>query len=545
MRFSRVVLAHAVVVVLLAALTKAAEPSGSADDGGQDNAVAVFNETINKHGLVLVEFSHKDDGNAQKLGVQSQAAADRLGMFLMFLRVDCATTPSLQNAYNITKFPTIMLFSQGQHATYDGPLVAEDIVLFGVSAYQQIRAMLEQNAETAAQPPAPQLRMLTTTVQALRFVEINEVSVVGFFENEQGAAGFASFASKTFQDRADVGMAAVVEASVHESFRIKDVPKVVMFKKDEPTVTYTGNCSDAVKLAAWASMHGTIQVRQLDAQKFSEISSSEIPVVLLFFEDVKKASEIKKMMQELAPEFLDVLTFYIVHTPQFSSIAEQFGLPLEGDRVVVLYPPKGHHYVMPANTSLTIDSLRDYLNEYLADGLQRTLRSELPKKPFTPGSVQVAVTTTLMDIINDDKTDVLMEFCKPGLQDCALLGAVTDQVAKAAENITSFRVARINIDANEVSAFFELPHVPLLLLFRAANKTGISYNGAATPVNILQFVANYSSMENFPIPEKLLSEVAVEESDETKQKTNEDESKVEDAALAHVTSTLHGMKDEV
>jgi len=531
--------------VLLAVYARAEDKADVEAPGSEEEAaVAVFNETISKHGLVLVEFSHKDDENAQKLGVQSQAAADRLGMFLMFLRVDCASAPSLQSTYNITTYPTIMLFSQGQRAVYDGPMVAEDIVLYGVSAYQQIRAMLEQKAESSAQPPVPELRVLSTTVQTLRFVEIHDVAVIGFFDNEESAQGFASFAAKASQDRADIGIAAVTEPSTRTAFKVKDTPRVVMFKRDEPTVTFTGNCSDAAKLAAWASMHGTIQVRQLDAQKFSEISSSEIPVVLLFFQETDKGMEMKKMLQELAPEFLDVLTFYLVNGPQFPTITKQFGIPHEGERAVVLYPPKGYHYVMPANRSLTIDNLRDYLNEYLADGVQRTLRSEpIPPKPFTRGAVQTAVTSTMMEIINDSKHDVLMEFCKPGLEDCTTLSVVTDQVAKVAENITTFKVARINVEANEVSAYFELPHIPLLLLFRASNKTGISYNGVATPLQILQFASNHSSTEPFAIPDKLLAEDnSATTSEEEEQKAQEEHSKIEDMAVAHVTSTLHAMQ---
>merc|ERR1712196_728717 len=131
--------------------------------------------------------------------------------------------------------------------------------------------------------------------------------------------------------------------------KIAEVPKVVMFKTGEPTVHYEGNCSDATKLAAWTSLNGNILVRELDAQKLSEISSSEIPVFLLLHTNTTNVNERKKILQQLAPEFTDVLSFYFADIQNFPGLARQVGLHPDAERSVVLYPPKGHHYVVPEN----------------------------------------------------------------------------------------------------------------------------------------------------------------------------------------------------
>ena len=78
-----------------------------------------------------------------------------------------------------------------------------------------------------------------------------------------------------------------------------------------------------------------------------------------------QGNEIKQMLQDLAPEFTDVLLFYLASmwplsllilfltstfSDNFQAIAQQFGLDTKDDRLVVLYPPKVHmyHYTVTA-----------------------------------------------------------------------------------------------------------------------------------------------------------------------------------------------------
>jgi len=245
------------------------------------------------------------------------------------------------------------------------------------------------------------------------------------------------------------------------------------------------------------------------------------------------------MLRELAPEYMDVVSFYAVNIPQFPIIAQQVGLHADEERAVVLFPPKGHHYVVPKNVSLTVDGIREYLDEYLADRIPRSIRSlPVPREPFTRGSVQVAVTSTLPEIIKDEHHDVLLELCKAGSKDCATLGAVVDQVAAATENVTTFKVVRIDVDANEVSALFEFPHVPLLLLFKAQNKTAISYNGVASPANILQMVSKTSSTP-FEVPQYIIdAEAQKSDGQDDEGAQAQKAAELEALALEQVSATL-------
>jgi len=393
--------------------------------------------------------------------------------------------------------------------------------------------------------PAPNVRTLSTTVQALRFIDIHEVSIIGFFDeaDQEGPAGFANFISST-QGNLDSGFGVVTSPSVHNAFKISTTPKIVMFKKDEPTVTFQGNSSNLSKLKAWVATNGNILVRHMDAQKLSDISSSEIPVTLFFYANAAQGNEIKQMLQDLAPEFTDVLLFYLASIDNFQAIAQQFGLDTKDDRLVVLYPPKGHHFIMPANVSLTIDNIRDFLNEYLADRVQRSLRSQPPpKETFTPGTVQVTVANTLMEVIGDAKKDVLLELCQPGVSECPLLSNIINQVARATKNVTTLKVARINVELNEVTAFFDIPHVPLLLFFKAQNKTALSYSGVATPGKILEYIST-SATHTFEIQEEMTAEfdpIVEEEPNESQSKLKN----IEEQAMAHVANTLHGMGNTI
>jgi len=441
--------------------------------------------------------------------------------------------------------------SQGQTLKYDGEMKAEDIVMFGVSAYQQVRANMQQKQETeaAAAKPVSELRELKTTVQALRFIDINDVSVIGFFDpsDEAAQAGFKTFVAKSSQSGVAHGM--ITSELPRKDFKVKETPKVIMFKTmGEKPVAFKGNCSDPNKLAAWAQLNGNIPVRHLDAQKIQDISSSTTPVVLYFHGNATKGVKGKEMLRELADEFTDVLVFYMADYGSFGGLAQQVGLHTTEDSVVILYPPKGHHFKMPQKATLTSDTMREFFNDYLADRVQRTLRSQpAPVEPWAHGKVQVAVTTTLLDIIKDDKQDVLLELCKPSMEDCATLGGVMDSTAKAVEHVKTFKVVRVDVESNEVSALFEIPHVPLLLFFPAQNKTGVSYNGAATEAKILEYVASQASTP-FEVPTAVKEAEQMEKAQAQAQKvapTPEEVAKVEAQAAEQVSAMLHKMKTDL
>ena len=424
--------------------------------------------------------------------------------------------------------------------------------MFGVSAYQQVRAMIQSKQEaeaTAAAKPASELRQLHTTVQALRFIDINDIAIIGFFDasDEAAQSGFKAFVAKSSQ--AGVAHGIVTSELPRTDFKVKETPKVIMFKTmGEKPVAFKGNCSDPNKLAAWASLNGNIPVRHLDAQKISDISASTTPVVLYFHGNQSKGIKGKEMLRELADEFTDVLVFYMADYASFGGLAQQFGLQTTEDNVVILYPPKSHHFKMPKQTAITSDNMREFFNDYLADRVQRTLRSQpAPTEPWAQGKVHVAVTSTLMDIIRDEKKDVLLELCKPSLQDCATLAGVMDATAKAAESITTFKVARVDVEANEVSALFEIPHVPLLLFFPAQNKTGVSYNGPATVANIMEYAATKASTP-FEVP-AAVKEAEKKQKEKEKSKvaepTAEEVARAESQAAEQVSAMLHKMQATV
>jgi len=152
--------------------------------------------------------------------------------------------------------------------------------------------------------------------------------------------------------------------------------------------------------------------------------------------------------------------------------------------------------------------------------------------------VQTAITTTFKDIVEDSKTDVLLELCRPEVQDCAIVGSLLDQLAKLAINITTFKVVRIDVGANEVNAFMDVPHVPMVLFFPANNKTALSYNGVASMSNITDFVSKTAS-HPFSIS------IAAVEPEPVKPDRVTETANSETEALSHVANTLHRLQSNV
>ena len=108
----------------------------------------------------------------------------------------------------------------------------------------------------------------------------------------------------------------------------------------------------------------------------------------------------------------------------------------------------------------------------------------------------------------------------------------------------AFKVVRVDVDANEVSALFEIPHVPLLLFFPAQNKTGISYNGAATEAKILEHASKHASTP-FEVPTRLREIEQKEAVEQKKEPTPEEVAKVEAQAAEQVAALLRDSKREL
>ena len=144
--------------------------------------------------------------------------------------------------------------------------------------------------------PAPNVRTLSTTVQALRFIDIHEVSIIGFFDeaDQEGNSNSKTVLTTLtaygcqvllglpisypapkailtlalvlsllhlFTMRKCILWSSVVKLTrVSTRFKISTTPKIVMFKKDEPTVTFQGNSSNLSKLKAWVATNGNILV---------------------------------------------------------------------------------------------------------------------------------------------------------------------------------------------------------------------------------------------------------------------------------------------
>jgi len=471
-------------------LVAAAEESTESTEESQRQ---LFNQTVHKHPLSLVEFSR---AGSEINTTETENAAETLSLLMPSMKVDCASIPSLQVQYNVTSFPTIMLFSHGQHLKYSGAMNAKDIVMFGISAYQSIRSQIKAEEEQSATPgKPPPVRSLSTVAQALRFIDINDVAIIAFLDekNEEALGVIRELSAQIANKRADLGIAVSTASSVQAAFQAKTLPKLVMFKTGEKTVTYSGDLQYK-KLIAWISLHGSIQVQELDVQKVQAVSSSETPIVFFFYSASSNAASAKDMLLQLAPEFTDVLQFYVVDINNFRGLAKQVGIFSDIDKkVVIVFPPKGHHFTMPGEEKPNVDSMRNFFNDYLADKVPRTLRSGPPTKVCEPGAVQSLVTTTFKEVVEDTNADVLVELCKPDVTECGAIGVMLDQLAKAAEGISTFKIARADVAANEISAFLEVSHVPQVLFFPANNKTGLPYDGIATVAKIADFVSEHAS----------------------------------------------------
>jgi len=545
----RVLIVCAAVVVFALAASASAPDAAAAPLHGVESeptaptadALAELEAVVQQHDVVLTAFVHPDNTKCTELDTDFLTVAERMAFFMAFVRVDCAKEPAVQQAYNVTKFPTLLLMRKNQTSIeYTGPLVANDIVFFALQANYERLAELQRQKVAGAEQNQNESKLnfgaveLSTAAQVASYTDYHDVTVLGVFSSKDDpAAKVFSTAATTFTSRQDMGFAAVYSSKMASMLGASETPAIRLSTKDGKLLSYSGNFTSKVKITRWVSMNGVILLKKFDDSKLISVMNGS-PALFFFHTAETMESSMKQLLEEIASEFTDVIEFYSAHFGSFETYAKQLGFHDKQDSIAIIYPQKKRHYTFK-ETTIDADTIRNFCGDFIDEKLQPALRSAKFNKDQT-GPVLEIVSANFAEIVGDINKDVIVEFCRQGTSECALMHNLIDQLGETLKTSANATVVRIDVDENEISAFVEMDHVPQLILFTAQNKTGVAYNGAGALPDILEFVANHST---YPI-KYVLPEAAPKpnEKEDPVKDSKENMQRAEEQALEHLSKTL-------
>lgn len=442
-----------------------------------------FDEFVNTHPLVLLEFYAPWCGHCKKLAPELEKAAGDLEVEdppIIIAKVDATVETELATRFQVTGYPTMFVMRYGVKYEYDGP--RERV---GIAKYMRKKAL-------------PTATELTTMKEVKDYIDyLDDLSIVGFFTGED---------DPMYQLYVDTANAISEEyrfgyTFLEEARKQYDAPasSIVMFhskryhSKYEPT-RYVFDQADATEddLKAFYNKHNRPLVGHYTQQN-KDTRYKDTTNVLVFYtvdwsHDYRKDTEYwRQKVLEVAkePEFKD-FTFAIADEDEFAKFLQELGLGESGNEINVgLYDTEKKRYAMDPDEEFSVESLTEFLHDFKAGKLKKVVKSQ-PKPRDNKGPVRIVVGKTFEEeVLNTDKT-VLLEVYAPWCGHCKKLEPIYKKLGKKYKGSEDVVVAKIDGTQNDLPIEFATSGFPTIFLVKGGDTENLlKFEGGERTVETL------------------------------------------------------------
>uniref|UniRef100_A0A915KPJ9 Protein disulfide-isomerase n=1 Tax=Romanomermis culicivorax TaxID=13658 RepID=A0A915KPJ9_ROMCU len=378
---------------------------------------ANFDDEIKKHDIILVEFYAPWCGHCKALKPEYEKAATTLSNDdtpVPLAKVDCDAEKALCQKYDVSGYPTLKIFRDGQFSkAFEGPRQADGIVKYmrGQAGPSSVELKTEKDAE----------KMLLK----------DEFLVMGCFAKDSKIK--ETFMKIASAEREDYRFCHTSDKSLLEKYKCKDniivfQPKKLHSKFEKPIMEYNGAVdTDKIKKFLKSSVLGLCSIRETsNAEKY------EKPLVVVYYDvdfekNPKGTNYYRNRVMKVAQDYKDKMYFAVSNNKSFSHELEQFGLSGKDKVVVACHGKKGEKFPMSADFS--VENLKQFVDDVLAGKVEGYLKSEsVPETNDAP--VKIAVAKNFDELVNDKTRDVLVEFYAPWCGHCKSLAPKYDELAE-------------------------------------------------------------------------------------------------------------------
>lgn len=144
------------------------------------------------------------------------------------------------------------------------------------------------------------------------------------------------------------------------------------------------------------------------------------------------------------------ISFAIANEADFATDIKVLGLDDWGEDLTIgIFAPQNVRY--PMKEELYADTLREFVEEFLAGNLEPYLRSEpVPKKPSKGSAIETVVGTTFKKFMSNSKMASLLKLCMPDANGCTEAEGHFEQVVIRYEGSQEVVFGEMNLALNDV-----------------------------------------------------------------------------------------------
>lgn len=444
-----------------------------------------FTETINSKKLILVDFYITGCRHCDALMPDFEGAARELkdeGIALG--KVNGELERELFKKFDITGYPTLIVFRNGHQFEYKGPRDQEGIVQY----------MREQ-----AKLPS---RLITTALEATNNFARTDSNVIGYFPEENDM--FEEYIGAANELRGKLQFFHTFESSVAEHLKLKAntitiiMPEIYHSQYEDKVFRYTKATGTYKEMAPWISKKSVPLVGQRTRDNMA-LKYENRPLAVVYYDVnfshqyIKDTQFIRNKILPIADKYRDI-TFAIANEEEFDDEIKSLGLEDSGESVNVGIFTEKLKYPMEPEEDFGTDVLEGFLKKFKAGKLTPFLKSQ-PVPRRQEGPVRVVVARSFEEEVMKTDKDVLLEFYAPWCGHCKSLEPVYKKLAKQlAKSNSNVVVAKFDATANDVHPGFKVEGFPTLFFVRASEKDNpIPFNGDRSLKSLKDFVTREAS----------------------------------------------------
>jgi len=428
-----------------------------------------FDEIVNKHELMLVEFYAPWCGHCKQLTPEYAEAATILASHeppIALAKLDATQHGKIAQRFGVNGYPSLKVFRNGKDSEYKGPRKAPGIV-----------AYMKKQVGPAAKP-------LETEEEIEEFIKSDPQSgyaVVGFF-GAKATQLLSSFAIISNKLRDNYVFGKVTKPELAEKYGVK-VDSLVAFKNyDDKKVVYEGE-PKTKEVEEWVRDHSLPIVGHITHDNMELYQRREMPIAKFFMKidrmvesNQKQSAYFISRLKKAALKFKNEILVATIKIKDFEEAATEYGLAKKDFGLVI---EKGWQDKYKFDGKFSADAVMEFFQAFVDDELEKFVKSEdVPTKD--EGHVKKVVGKNFNQIVNDPEKDVFIEFYAPWCGHCRQLEPKYEQLAKKLKNVNSLVIAKIDATANDFPREqFDVGGYPTIYLKPAGKgKKVIKYDGA-------------------------------------------------------------------
>jgi len=423
-----------------------------------------FQDTIDKHDNLMVEFYAPWCGHCKKLAPEYEKAADRLNDEdppIRIAKVDCPANSDLCQKYGVSGYPTIKMFKGGEESgKYEGPRSSDGIV-----AYMRKQA-------------GPASIEVTTQEKWDKISNNKDTLIIGYFSDYSTGNGgvFMKLADAMRDDFrfAHVNNADILAASGLEGKIVLQRPRAMKNKFEEGDVEYSQEKYTVGILKAWVRENALGKCPVATQDNFRSLAR---PLVTAFYNvdynlDPKGTQYWRNRVMKVGLEF-ENLNLAIGSSKDFSGMING---ELGGDKsaggkpMVVIFDENDKKYIMDEEFTPDGKSLRAFIEKYNAGEVEAFVKSE--PVPESQGANVKIVGKNFDDVVMNSDADVFIKMYAPWCGHCKSMAPAWEEFAESMAGDDSVIIGDFDATANDPGhAAYSVSGYPTIFWVKNGDKT--------------------------------------------------------------------------